>query len=213
MPMTAPTSRLTSELDHCLGESVLAEALLDWRPTSRTEKRVFLEETLTHCRALAHTVAAIAEHRACVVDNGGGNDLLDAWDAFALCDPLSSLVEVVTVAMRRDCDADDHPEVTSRRDGITAEAPSTTERVWLPGGDGAGSWVDAKVRDGASSNGGPTMPSDKPPLRQRPCLRCEKPFASEGPHHRLCNACRTFLRLADVGDNSRPMPRVSLASE
>lgn len=31
----------------------------------------------------------------------------------------------------------------------------------------------------------------KPPeTRERPCLRCRKPFDSEGAHHRLCNACR-----------------------
>lgn len=24
---------------------------------------------------------------------------------------------------------------------------------------------------------------------KRPCLRCRKPFESEGAHHRLCGAC------------------------
>jgi hypothetical protein len=29
-------------------------------------------------------------------------------------------------------------------------------------------------------------------LRERPCLRCRKPFASEGAHHRLCGDCREY---------------------
>ena len=30
----------------------------------------------------------------------------------------------------------------------------------------------------------------------RPCIRCEKPFESDGPHHRMCGTCRG----ADDGD-------------
>lgn len=30
----------------------------------------------------------------------------------------------------------------------------------------------------------------------RPCLRCRKPFESEGPHNRLCKACAN--RAGDV---------------
>ena len=29
--------------------------------------------------------------------------------------------------------------------------------------------------------------------KQRACLRCDRTFLSEGPHHRLCQACREFL--------------------
>lgn len=28
----------------------------------------------------------------------------------------------------------------------------------------------------------------------RPCLRCRKPFESEGAHHRLCLACTNRVR-------------------
>ena len=28
------------------------------------------------------------------------------------------------------------------------------------------------------------------PVVERPCLACRKPFASEGPHNRLCKDCR-----------------------
>jgi len=27
------------------------------------------------------------------------------------------------------------------------------------------------------------------PTQTRPCLRCRKPFESEGAHHRLCGPC------------------------
>tara|TARA_R100000789_G_scaffold64101_1_gene60698 strand:- start:791 stop:1054 length:264 start_codon:yes stop_codon:yes gene_type:complete len=27
-------------------------------------------------------------------------------------------------------------------------------------------------------------------LTERPCLTCSKPFASEGPHNRMCTPCR-----------------------
>jgi hypothetical protein len=30
----------------------------------------------------------------------------------------------------------------------------------------------------------------KETLTQRPCLTCSKPFASEGPHNRMCSPCR-----------------------
>jgi hypothetical protein len=30
---------------------------------------------------------------------------------------------------------------------------------------------------------------DKPVTTSRPCLRCRKPFESEGAHHRLCRLC------------------------
>lgn len=28
-----------------------------------------------------------------------------------------------------------------------------------------------------------------PPTVTRPCLRCRRPFESEGAHHRLCHPC------------------------
>jgi transposase-like protein len=30
---------------------------------------------------------------------------------------------------------------------------------------------------------------ERPPTTKRPCLRCEKPFDSEGAHNRLCTYC------------------------
>jgi hypothetical protein len=32
--------------------------------------------------------------------------------------------------------------------------------------------------------------------RQRTCLRCDRQFWSEGPHHRLCQPCREALAMA-----------------
>jgi hypothetical protein len=37
---------------------------------------------------------------------------------------------------------------------------------------------------------------DRPPTKTRPCLRCRKPFESEGIHHRLCLDCNN--RLGDL---------------
>lgn len=33
---------------------------------------------------------------------------------------------------------------------------------------------------------------------QRPCITCRKPFASEGPHHRMCAPCRVAAS-SDMG--------------
>jgi hypothetical protein len=30
-------------------------------------------------------------------------------------------------------------------------------------------------------------------LKRRDCLRCDRKFWSEGPHHRLCQACRQSI--------------------
>lgn len=30
----------------------------------------------------------------------------------------------------------------------------------------------------------------RPAARERPCLRCRRPFMSEGPGNRLCSECR-----------------------
>jgi hypothetical protein len=44
----------------------------------------------------------------------------------------------------------------------------------------------------AASHRGPYRPkSGTGPLRiRRACIRCEKPFWSEGAHHRMCGHCR-----------------------
>jgi hypothetical protein len=30
-------------------------------------------------------------------------------------------------------------------------------------------------------------------LKRRNCLRCDREFCSEGPHHRLCQTCRQII--------------------
>lgn len=37
-------------------------------------------------------------------------------------------------------------------------------------------------------------------LKERPCIRCSETFMSEGPHHRMCTACRAFA--SDVFDGA-----------
>jgi hypothetical protein len=46
---------------------------------------------------------------------------------------------------------------------------------------------------------------DKPKLKRRECLRCDRPFMSEGAHHRLCKDCRAFLKVSDEGINPQPL--------
>jgi hypothetical protein len=46
----------------------------------------------------------------------------------------------------------------------------------------------------------PHVPRQRRPKRTAPttpraCLRCDRSFPSEGPHHRLCDGCRNFLAL------------------
>jgi hypothetical protein len=37
-------------------------------------------------------------------------------------------------------------------------------------------------------------PSRRPrKLKRRDCLRCDREFRSEGPHHRLCQGCRQVI--------------------
>jgi hypothetical protein len=36
-------------------------------------------------------------------------------------------------------------------------------------------------------------PPGRTSLKRRACLRCNRRFLSEGPHHRLCGACRASL--------------------
>jgi hypothetical protein len=38
-----------------------------------------------------------------------------------------------------------------------------------------------------------------PATTTRACLRCDRTFASEGPHHRLCGACRELLEANPPG--------------
>ncbi len=42
--------------------------------------------------------------------------------------------------------------------------------------------------------------AERTTMRRR-CLRCRKPFASEGVHNRLCDICR---RTADIGPFDSP---------
>lgn len=34
----------------------------------------------------------------------------------------------------------------------------------------------------------------KASMKPRPCLRCDRPFDSEGPHNRLCDSCDQYAR-------------------
>jgi hypothetical protein len=46
----------------------------------------------------------------------------------------------------------------------------------------------------AHAAGGYTKPARRPnKLKQRNCLRCDREFRSEGPHHRLCRTCRQTI--------------------
>lgn len=40
-------------------------------------------------------------------------------------------------------------------------------------------------------------------VRERECLRCDRTFVSEGPHHRRCKWCEPFVRSLgpDLGGN------------
>jgi len=38
----------------------------------------------------------------------------------------------------------------------------------------------------------PTTPIPTPAKKQRPCLRCDQPFWSEGPYNCLCKTCRAY---------------------
>lgn len=40
----------------------------------------------------------------------------------------------------------------------------------------------------------PAAPMPSPKSKRRPCLCCGRPFASEGPHNRLCKNCRQRAR-------------------
>jgi hypothetical protein len=42
-------------------------------------------------------------------------------------------------------------------------------------------------------------------MKRRPCLRCDREFLSEGPHHRLCQSCREFLAAAPTPMEEYPL--------
>ena len=42
-------------------------------------------------------------------------------------------------------------------------------------------------------------------MKRRHCLRCDRPFLSEGPHHRLCQPCREFLAAAPTPIEEYPL--------
>lgn len=53
-----------------------------------------------------------------------------------------------------------------------------------------GSLASAYMEAGLPPPSGPREALSRPALTVRKCLRCERPFSSEGPHNRLCEACR-----------------------
>lgn len=42
-------------------------------------------------------------------------------------------------------------------------------------------------------------------LKRRDCLRCDRVFLSEGPHNRLCQACREFLAASPTPAEEYPL--------
>lgn len=42
-------------------------------------------------------------------------------------------------------------------------------------------------------------------LKRRACLRCDRVFLSEGPHHRLCQDCREFLAASPTPMEEYPL--------
>jgi hypothetical protein len=55
---------------------------------------------------------------------------------------------------------------------------------------------------------GPHSRQTNASTRPRDCLRCDRRFASEGPHHRLCQTCREW-----VDETPTPEPVYSLSGE
>lgn len=41
--------------------------------------------------------------------------------------------------------------------------------------------------------------------RRRPCLRCRKPFVSEGAHNRMCDMCRKTINGIAVQSHAGPL--------
>jgi hypothetical protein len=67
------------------------------------------------------------------------------------------------------------------------------------------------LRCGPRRQASPQRPleAEAPPPRRRPttpraCLRCDRRFGSEGPHHRICERCRHGLQSRD---DAGPEPR------
>ncbi len=42
-------------------------------------------------------------------------------------------------------------------------------------------------------------------VKRRACLRCDRMFLSEGPHNRLCQACREFLAASPTPADEYPL--------
>lgn len=62
---------------------------------------------------------------------------------------------------------------------------------------------------------GPSGPYNRRPARgplrtRRACIRCEKPFWSEGAHHRMCGLCRKHAD-ADTTDATYVGPSMGAA--
>ena len=73
---------------------------------------------------------------------------------------------------------------------------------WMCESDGRYGSVSSDPRDHSDHcaanqermrHGGPTERKPRPKTTRRPCLRCDRPFKSEGNHHRLCPDCRALL--------------------
>jgi len=103
--MTAPH---TTVFDHTLGTGTLADAMRQWKPSSHTERRVLTDELLNHARAASNVLTNVLEHRAVMLDDGGGRDIVGADDLWALSDLLSSLLETITVVVHTNGDGCDH---------------------------------------------------------------------------------------------------------
>jgi hypothetical protein len=56
----------------------------------------------------------------------------------------------------------------------------------------------------------PGKPRPRRVSKRRRCLRCDRVFASEGAHHRLCRTCRQVL---DYGPSPTPTYRLRWARE
>ena len=57
--------------------------------------------------------------------------------------------------------------------------------------------VERSLRRSGMNSGGLSRKhlaeKDAARLKRKACLRCDREFLSEGPHNRLCQACREFL--------------------
>lgn len=76
--------------------------------------------------------------------------------------------------------------------------------------DGAGVRVSGGWGDRAQAEVRKDRMEAEARRRTRPCITCSEEFRSDGPHNRMCNACRT--RAADDFGllESAAMPRLTL---